>query len=75
MRSAKKRKDTATATWTDIAGRHADHDRQALRPLGDLHVRALGEGAMGLIINQRAPHISFRELLGQLSISTRDPDR
>jgi putative transcriptional regulator len=26
------------------------------------------EGAMGLIINQRAPHISFRELLGQLSI-------
>src|SRR5262249_40680068 len=28
------------------------------------------EGAMGLIINQRAPHISFPELLGQLSIST-----
>src|SRR4029077_10748472 len=27
------------------------------------------EGAMGLIINQRAPHISFRELLGQLSIA------
>jgi putative transcriptional regulator len=26
------------------------------------------EGAMGLIINQRAPHISFRELLDQLSI-------
>ena len=26
------------------------------------------EGAMGLIINQRAPHISFRELLEQLSI-------
>ena len=26
------------------------------------------EGAMGLIINQRAPHISFPELLGQLSI-------
>jgi putative transcriptional regulator len=26
------------------------------------------DGAMGLIINQRAPHISFRELLGQLSI-------
>ena len=33
------------------------------------------KGAMGLIINQKAPHISFRELLGQLSISTRDPDR
>ena len=28
------------------------------------------EGAMGLIINQRAPHISFPELLGQLSIGT-----
>src|SRR5882672_8537989 len=26
------------------------------------------EGAMGLIINQRAPHISFSELLEQLSI-------
>src|SRR5947207_15684872 len=26
------------------------------------------EGAMGLIINQRAPHISFIELLQQLSI-------
>src|ERR1700733_12417969 len=26
------------------------------------------EGAMGLIINQRAPRISFRELLQQLSI-------
>jgi putative transcriptional regulator len=26
------------------------------------------EGAMGLIVNQRAPHISFRELLSQLSI-------
>src|SRR5262245_16728381 len=31
------------------------------------------KGAMGLIVNQRAPHISFRELLGQLNISTRDP--
>jgi putative transcriptional regulator len=28
-----------------------------------------GQGAMGLIINQRAPHISFSELLGQLSIA------
>src|SRR5262245_3633414 len=26
------------------------------------------DGAMGLIVNQRAPHISFSELLGQLSI-------
>jgi putative transcriptional regulator len=26
------------------------------------------DGAMGLIVNQRAPHISFTELLGQLSI-------
>jgi len=32
------------------------------------------EGAMGLIINQRAPHISFPELLGQLSISTDSDD-
>ena len=32
------------------------------------------EGAMGLIINQRAPHISFPELLGQLSIGTSDGD-
>lgn len=28
------------------------------------------EGAMGLIINQRASHISFRELLGRLKIAT-----
>src|SRR5262249_25067135 len=27
------------------------------------------DGAMGLIVNQRAPHISFSELLGQLSIA------
>jgi putative transcriptional regulator len=26
------------------------------------------QGAMGLIVNQRAPHITFPELLGQLSI-------
>jgi len=32
------------------------------------------EGAMGLIINQRAPHISFRELLSQLSIGGRDSE-
>jgi putative transcriptional regulator len=32
------------------------------------------EGAMGLIINQRASHISFRELLGQLSISGGDAE-
>jgi putative transcriptional regulator len=32
------------------------------------------KGAMGLIVNQRAPHISFRELLGQLGIPTRDQD-
>jgi putative transcriptional regulator len=30
------------------------------------------QGAMGLIVNQRAPHISFAELLGQLSIES-DP--
>jgi putative transcriptional regulator len=30
------------------------------------------DGAMGLIINQRAPHISFRELLRQLSIAGSD---
>jgi putative transcriptional regulator len=28
------------------------------------------QGAMGLIVNQRAPHISFAELLGQLSIES-----
>ena len=28
------------------------------------------EGAMGLIVNQRAPHISFPELLKQLSIAS-----
>ncbi len=28
------------------------------------------DGAMGLIVNQRAPHISFAELLGQLSIDS-----
>ncbi len=30
-----------------------------------------GQGAMGLIINQRASHITFPELLGQLSISAK----
>jgi putative transcriptional regulator len=30
------------------------------------------QGAMGLIVNQRAPHISFSELLGQLSIESDD---
>ena len=29
------------------------------------------QGAMGLIVNQRAPHITFPELLGQLSIRRR----
>jgi putative transcriptional regulator len=33
------------------------------------------KGAMGLIVNQKAPHISFRELLGQLNIPARGPDR
>lgn len=32
------------------------------------------EGAMGLIINQRAPHISFRQLLEQLSIDGSDDE-
>jgi putative transcriptional regulator len=31
-----------------------------------------GQGAMGLIVNQRASHISFSELLGQLSIAGND---
>ena len=30
------------------------------------------QGAMGLIVNQRAPHITFPELLGQLSIAGGD---
>ena len=30
------------------------------------------DGAMGLIVNQRAPHLSFSELLGQLSIEDED---
>jgi putative transcriptional regulator len=30
------------------------------------------QGAMGLIVNQRAPHISFPQLLGQLSITADD---
>jgi putative transcriptional regulator len=33
-----------------------------------------GQGAMGLIINQRASHISFSELLGQLSIAGGESD-
>ena len=32
------------------------------------------QGAMGLIVNQRAPHITFPELLGQLSIPGGDND-
>lgn len=32
------------------------------------------EGAMGLIINQQAPNISFRELMKQLSIATPDDE-
>jgi putative transcriptional regulator len=30
------------------------------------------QGAMGLIVNQRAPHISFPQLLGQLNIASGD---
>jgi putative transcriptional regulator len=30
-----------------------------------------GDGAMGIVINQRAPHISFGELLDQLNITAR----
>jgi putative transcriptional regulator len=33
-----------------------------------------GQGAMGLIVNQRASHISFPELLGQLSIGGTEGD-
>src|ERR1700756_5117447 len=32
------------------------------------------EGAMGLIVNQRAPHIGFRELLKQLKIAPENGD-
>lgn len=32
------------------------------------------QGAMGLIVNQRAPHITFPELLGQLSIAVDEGD-
>lgn len=32
------------------------------------------QGAMGLIVNQRAPHITFPELLGQLSIASENDD-
>lgn len=32
-----------------------------------------GDGAMGIIINQRAPHISFDELLDQLNIAAPEP--
>ena len=32
------------------------------------------DGAMGIIVNQRAPHISFSELLGQLSITGGEAD-
>jgi putative transcriptional regulator len=32
------------------------------------------QGAMGLIVNQRAPHITFPELLGQLSIAVDGSD-
>ena len=32
------------------------------------------QGAMGLIVNQRAPHITFSELLGQLSITGENGD-
>ncbi len=30
------------------------------------------QGAMGLIVNQRASHVNFSQLLGQLSISSDD---
>lgn len=32
------------------------------------------QGAMGLIVNQRAPHISFPQLLGKLSIASSQPE-
>jgi putative transcriptional regulator len=32
------------------------------------------DGAMGIVVNQRAPHITFPKLLEQLDIETRPPD-
>jgi len=34
----------------------------------DLYVRASSEGAMGIVVNQPAPHISFPDLLVQLEV-------
>src|SRR5262249_21740189 len=60
--------------WT-AAGGHAADDRQAFQRSVIYLCAHSDKGAMGLIVNQRAPHISFQELLGQLNISTRDPER
>jgi putative transcriptional regulator len=69
MRSTKKRKDGATGYLDGqlLVAMPVMTDKRFARSVIYMCAHS-AEGAMGLIVNQRAPHISFNELLKQLGI-------
>ncbi len=69
MRSSKKRKDDASGYLDGqlLVAMPIMTDKRFARSVIYMCAHS-AEGAMGLIVNQRAPHISFSELLTQLGI-------
>ena len=69
MRSSRKRKGGATSYLDGqlLVAMPIMTDKRFARSVIYMCAHS-AEGAMGLIVNQRAPHISFPELLKQLSI-------
>ncbi len=69
MRSARKRKGGTTGYLDGqlLVAMPVMSDKRFARSVIYLCAHS-AEGAMGLIVNQRAPHISFNELLKQLGI-------
>jgi putative transcriptional regulator len=73
---SKNRKDTASEGYLEgqfLVAMPAMADKRFARSVIYMCAHS-AQGAMGLIINQRAPHITFSELLGQLSISGENDD-
>jgi putative transcriptional regulator len=69
MRSSRKRKGGATSYLDGqlLVAMPIMTDKRFARSVIYMCAHSV-QGAMGLIVNQRAPHITFPELLGQLSI-------
>jgi putative transcriptional regulator len=73
---SKNRKDTASEGYLEgqfLIAMPAMSDKRFARSVIYMCAHSV-QGAMGLIINQRAPHITFSELLGQLSITGENGD-